>query len=60
VHLSPPDILPRQHGLSWQLYEVQCVQTKNKRLTTMEVLLTRFSILYKISTITEAQWGARQ
>ena len=57
LHLSPQDILPRQHDLSRQLHEVQFVSTKNKHFTTMEVLLKRFSILYKIYTITEAQWG---
>ena len=57
MHLPPPDILPRQHGLPRQRNEVQFAPTKNKRFTTMKPLLTGFSILHKFSTITEAQWG---
>ena len=56
VHLSLADILPGQHSLPGQLYEVQFYSTKNKHFTTMEVLLTRYSILYKICTIKEAEW----
>ena len=57
MHLSQPDVLPRQHGLPRQLHEVQFDPTKNKRFRTMKVFLTRFSIIYKIYTITEEQRG---
>jgi hypothetical protein len=57
VHLSPPDFLPRQHGLPPLLYEVQFCPSKNKRFTKMNALLTGFSILYKFSTVINAQYG---
>ena len=42
VHLSPPDVLPREHGLPRQLYEVQCDPTKNKTFNNNRSLAHTF------------------